>query len=226
MKKLLIIPAYNEQDNILATMKDIKENAKDWDYIIINDGSKDNTFNICKENNFNILSLESNLGLAGAFESGILYAYKNNYDYVMQFDADGQHMAIYLDDLLNISIKKNSDIVIGSRFVTTKKPFTLRMLGSRFITLAIYLVCGKLLTDPTSGMRLFNKKIIEKMANNINLGPEPDTIAYLLKKGYTFSEAQVEMKERVHGTSYLNLYNSFKYMTRMFISILILHKFR
>ncbi len=226
MKKLLIIPAYNEQDNIVNTINDIKANNLNWDYIIVNDGSKDNTLNVCLENNFNILNLESNLGLAGAFETGILYAYRNNYDYVMQFDADGQHMASYSDDLLNKALEQKADIVIGSRFVNKKKPYSFRMLGSRFITGAIFLVSGKLLTDPTSGMRLFNKKIIEKMANNINLGPEPDTIAYLLKDGFTLAETQVEMLERVNGTSYLNFYNSIKYMARMTISILILHKFR
>ncbi len=226
MKKLLIIPAFNEVDNILNTIKDIKENSIDWDYVIINDGSKDDTLKICKENNLNIISLESNLGLAGAFETGILYAYKNNYDYVMQFDADGQHMAVYLDDLLNTAIENNSDIVIGSRYYSTKKPYNLRMLGSRFITLSVYFIAKRLLTDPTSGMRLFNKKIIKKMATSINLGPEPDTIAYLLKEGFSLSECQVDMRERESGTSYLNLYNSFKYMMRMAVSILFLHYFR
>ncbi len=226
MKKLLIIPAYNEEDSILITINDIKTNSAGWDYVIINDGSSDKTIEICKENKLNVLNLESNLGLAGAFETGMKYALKNNYDYAVQFDADGQHMAVYLDNLLDKAISNNSDIVIGSRFATVKKPYSLRMLGSRFIALSIFLVCGKLLTDPTSGMRLFNKRTIKKMATNINLGPEPDTIAYLLKEKFTFSEAQVEMRERVNGISYFNLYNSLKYMLRMSVSILILHKFR
>ncbi len=226
MKKILIIPAYNEEESILNTIKDITENSSGWDYVIINDGSKDNTLKICNDNNLNVLNLESNLGLAGAFETGIMYAHKNNYDFAVQFDADGQHMAKYLDDLISSSNNTGADIILASRFAITKKPYTLRMLGSRFISLSIYITTKKLLTDPTSGMRLFNKKVITKMATNINLGPEPDTIAYLLKKGFTFSEVQVDMRERETGTSYLNLYNSIKYMTRMAISILFLHFFR
>ncbi len=226
MKKLLIIPAFNEEANIISTIHDITTNAHSWDYVIVNDGSYDNTLQVCIDNNFNVLNLDANLGLAGAFETGVLYAHKHNYDYIAQFDADGQHLANYLDDLLACAISTNSDIVIGSRFAKEKKPYTFRMLGSRFITLSIYLVSGYLLTDPTSGMRLFNKNIINKMVNNINLGPEPDTIAYLLKEGFKLNEVQVDMKERLNGSSYLNFYNSIKYMLRMSISIFILHKFR
>ncbi len=226
MKKLLIIPAYNEEDSILNTIKDIKENSTGWDYVIVNDGSTDSTLNICKENNLNVLDLEANLGLAGAFETGMMYAHKNNYDYAVQFDADGQHMAHHLEELLESSIENKSDIVLASRFAVTKKPYNIRMIGSRFISLAVLIVSGKLLTDPTSGMRLYNKTVIAKMATNINLGPEPDTIAYLLKKGFTFSEVQVDMRDREAGSSYLTFYSSIKYMIRMATSILFLHNFR
>ena len=86
---LLIIPAYNEAQNIEKTVKDVKENTE-YDYIIVNDCSKDNTEEICKKNNFNMLSLPVNMGLTSGIQLGMKYAYKNNYDIAIQFDG-GNH---------------------------------------------------------------------------------------------------------------------------------------
>ena len=100
------------------------------------------------------------------------------------------------------------------------------MLGSNLIQFAIKLTTGKTIKDPTSGMRMFDKKMIKKLAFAPDLGPEPDTVALLVRGGATFSEIQVEMHDRVAGESYLNLANSINYMMRMFVSILILQWFR
>ena len=123
-------------------------------------------------------------------------------------------------------IQEGYDIVIGSRFVTEKKPNTLRMLGSNMISLATRLTTGRKVKDPTSGMRMFNKKMIAEFALNMNYGPEPDTISYLLKQGATIAEVQVEMDERIAGESYLNLTKSMMYMLRMLMSILFIQNFR
>ena len=117
-------------------------------------------------------------------------------------------------------------MVIGSRFVTEKKPHSLRMLGSNMIQFAIRLTTGKTIKDPTSGMRMYNKKLIEKLAFALDLGPEPDTVALFIRKKFKVKEIQVEMLERIAGESYLNLSRSIKYMMRMFVSILILQWFR
>ena len=119
-----------------------------------------------------------------------------------------------------------ADVVIGSRFLTQKKPFSARMFGSRMLTEAIRLTTGKKLTDPTSGMRLYNRKVIERIADNINYGPEPDTLAYLIRSGVKVSEVQVEMHERMAGTSYLTLGRSMSYMLNMVVSIFVLQFFR
>lgn len=221
MKVLVIIPAYNEALNIEKTVKDIKENTN-YDYIIINDCSKDNTKEVCEKNNFNMLSLPINYGLTSAIQLGMKYAYKNGYDTAIQFDGDGQHQAKYLKDLVSKIEKEEADIVVGSRFVTEKKPFTPRMLGSRVIGFFIKATTGKTIKDPTSGMRAYNKKAIEEFNINASLTPEPDTLVYMLKKGLQIKETQVEMKEREFGESYLNPIKSIKYMVNITLSIIFI----
>lgn len=222
---LVIIPAYNEQDNIKRVMDNMINNYPQYDYVIVNDGSKDDTKRICFENNYKLLDLPVNLGLAGAFQAGMKYAYQMGYDYAIQFDADGQHRPEYIESIVK-EMDKGYDIVIGSRFVNEKKDTSLRMLGSRLIASAIKLTTGVTIKDPTSGMRMFNKSMIKECALNLNYGPEPDTVSYLVKNGAKISEVQVHMDERIAGESYLNLVNSIYYMVRMLISIVVIQNFR
>lgn len=226
MKTLIIIPAYNEQDNIKRVVDNLIKNYPQLDYVIINDGSRDNTSDICHENGYNIIDLPVNLGLRGAFQTGLKYAYKFGYDKAIQFDADGQHLPQFIQDMSDYMDKSSSDIIIGSRFVTVKKPNTMRMLGSRVISYAIFLTTGKKLTDPTSGMRMFNKAMIKEFALDANYAPEPDTISYLMKNGAIVNEIQVEMQERIAGESYLNPVNRIKYMIKMGISIILIQWLR
>ena len=226
MKKLLIlIPAYNEAENIERVVDNIENNYSEYDYVIVNDGSKDKTYDICMERNYKVIDLPINLGLAGGFQAGVKYAYRMNYDYVIQFDADGQHLPEYIAPMIE-ELEKGYDIVIGSRFVTEKKPFTARMLGSRLISLAIRLTTGKWIKDPTSGMRMYNRNCMKEYAQEVNYGPEPDTVSYLIKNGAKVSEVQVDMEERIAGTSYLNLTRSISYMFRMLMSIVVIQTFR
>ena len=225
MKCLVIIPAYNEQDNIVRVIENLKNNYPQYDYVIINDGSADSTPEICRAKGYELIDLPVNLGLAGAFQTGLKYAYLKGYDYAIQFDADGQHLPQYIGPMLE-KMQEGYDIVIGSRFVNEKKPKSLRMLGSNMISLAMRITTGRKVNDPTSGMRMFNKKMIEEFALNINYGPEPDTVSYLLKQGATIAEVQVQMEERIAGTSYLTMGRSIMYMMRMLISILLIQNFR
>lgn len=225
MKCLVIIPAYNEEENIVRVIENLKENYSAYDYIVINDGSSDNTAGLCRKMGYELIDLPVNLGLAGAFQTGLKYAYRKGYDYAIQFDADGQHRPEFIGSMLD-KIQEGYDIVIGSRFVTEKKPRSMRMLGSNLISLATRLTTGRKVKDPTSGMRMFNKKMIAEFALNLNYGPEPDTISYLLKQGSTIAEVQVEMDERIAGESYLNLSRSVMYMLRMLLSILFIQNFR
>ena len=225
MKCLVIIPAYNEEENIVRVVENLKNNYPMYDYVVINDGSSDDTARLCRRKGYELVDLPVNLGLAGAFQTGLKYAWRKGYDYAIQFDADGQHRAEYIAPMLE-KIQEGYDIVIGSRFVTEKKPHSLRMIGSRLIAVATRLTTGKKVKDPTSGMIMFNKKMIAEFALNLNYGPEPDTISYLLKQGATIAEVQVEMDERIAGESYLNITKSMMYMLRMLMSILLIQNFR
>ncbi len=225
MKTLIIVPAYNEALNIEKTIQDIKDNASEFDYIIVNDCSKDNTKEVCEKNNYNVLSLPVNYGLTSGIQLGMKYAYQNEYDIAIQFDGDGQHQAKYLKDLVQEIEKNNCDVAVGSRFVTEKKPHTMRMLGSNLISSAIKITTLKRIKDPTSGMRAYNKRAIEMFVKNAGLTPEPDTLVYMIKKKLKIKEVQVEMKEREFGESYLKPIKSIQYMTNMFFSIIFIRAF-
>lgn len=222
MKLLILIPAYNEAENIERVVNNLINNYPQYDYVIINDGSTDATRKICARNNYNLLDLPVNVGLSGAIKSGMRYANFYGYDYVLQLDGDGQHDPYFIQSMMNKMKQTNCDIVIGSRFKTVKKPFTSRMIGSQILTAAIWLTTGgKYIGDVTSGMRLFNKKMIKRFGYDMHYSPEPDTLAYLLNCGVRIEEVQVEMRDRIAGISYLNFKNSIWYMLKMLFSIFI-----
>ena len=159
MKKLIIIPAYNEAANIEKTVASIKENAQGFDYVIINDCSVDDTRKICEENGFNVVNLPINLGIGGAVQTGYRYAYEYGYDMAVQVDGDGQHDPEFLDIMAEYLTEHHLDMVIGSRFIEKKgfqSSYTRRM-GIKFFTWLIKLMTGKTITDPTSGLRMVGR---------------------------------------------------------------------
>ncbi len=222
---LVIIPAYNEEENIERVVRNLKAGYPELDYVVVNDGSSDSTAGICRKCGYNLLDLPVNLGLAGGFQAGLKYAWHNHYSYAVQFDGDGQHRPEYIGAMRE-KMEEGYDIVIGSRFLTEKKPRSMRMLGSNLIALAIRLTTGVRVKDPTSGMRMFNRKMIEEFALGLNYGPEPDTVSYLIRQGARVAEVQVAMDERTAGVSYLNPVNAVKYMSKMLFSILLIQNFR
>ena len=193
---------------------------------MINDGSRDGTLAICEANSYPVVDLPVNLGLTAGFQAGMKYAYRNGYDYVVQFDADGQHRPEYIAPMVAEAEESGADVVIGSRFVTEPKPVSARMVGSTMIETFVRLTTGKRIKDPTSGMRLYGRKMIELFARGHDYSPEPDTMAYLLRRGYKVSEVQVSMREREAGESYLSFTKSISYMMRTCASILFLQWFR
>ncbi len=230
MKVLIIIPAYNEALNIIRTvdsLKDAKLGKKyTLDYVIINDGSLDNTKEICEENNLNVINLPVNLGIGGAVQTGYKYAYYNNYDIAIQYDGDGQHDASYIKDLIK-EIEDGNDIVIGSRFVKELSEFKstfIRRCGINFLSFLIKILTGKKIYDPTSGFRASNAKIIKEFAKDYPTDfPEPDSITKLIKRGYRISEIPVKMKPRLDGVSSLttNIFKPAYYMIKVSIAIVI-----
>ena len=224
-KVLVIIPAYNEEANIEIVVDELVRDYPELDYIVVNDGSRDRTAQICREKGYNLLDLPVNLGLAGCFQTGMKYAYQKGYLWAIQFDGDGQHRPEYIEPMRK-KMEEGYDIVIGSRFLEGKKNFSMRMIGSRLITAAIRLTTGGRVADPTSGMRMFNRKMIREFALNLNYGPEPDTISYLLKQGAKVAEVPVKISDRLAGESYLKPVVAVQYMSRILISILLIQNFR
>jgi len=222
MKKLVIIPAYNEQGSIEKTVHDIIEHAKSFDYIIINDCSTDRTLEICQSNHFHVVSLPMNLGIGGGVQTGYMYAKEYGYDIAVQFDGDGQHNAKYLEDMAEQLEEKKIDMLIGSRYIE-KKGFQssgLRRLGIRYFTTLIKFLTGKKITDPTSGMRMANQKVIELFAKDYPKDyPEPESVTTILKKGFMVEEIPVIMNERESGVSSISPRKSIYYMIKVTIAV-------
>ena len=222
---LIVIPAYNEAESIVTVIDNLVNNYPQYDYVIVNDGSSDNTLSICREHGYNVIDQPINLGLSGTFQTGARYALRQGYESILQFDADGQHRPEYIEDMLK-KFEEGYDIVIASRFVTEKKPATLRMAGSNLISFFIKLLTGAKINDPTSGMRLYSRRLLPVIARNPNITPEPDTVAYMILNGAKVAEVQAKMDERMAGKSYLTVTKSILYMLTVCTSILILNWFR
>ena len=225
LKVLAVIPCYNEEKSIKDTVENLKQKAPYIDYVVVNDGSQDNTYQVCLDNEYPVIDFPINLGITGAVQAGMRYAHINGYDMAIQFDGDGQHLPEYIAEMVRLMQTTSANIVIGSRYINqTSKG--LRGFGGALIRFAVKITTGKSLTDPTSGMRLFDRQMIDRFANNINYGPEPDTLVYLMRQGVTVLECPVTMQVRKTGKSYLSALASAKYMLHMFVSILIVQWFR
>ena len=225
-KILLIIPAYNEEESIEPVVDELISSYPELDYVVVTDGSTDNTPVLCRKKGYNILELPINLGLAGCFQTGMKYAKKHGYKYAVQFDGDGQHRPEYILPMRD-KMREGYDIVLGSRFIGLENSMGgMRSLGAKHIALSIRRTTGERITDPTCGLRMYNKKMIDAFADNLNYAPEPDTISFLVKNGAKVAEVPVKVREREAGESYLKPVNAAKYMMRMLISILIIQNFR
>ena len=230
MKKkevLFVIPAYNEGENIEKVLKEIKRDAEFADIIVVNDGSSDNTSSIVSKMKVNCIDMVYNVGYAMAVQTGIKYAYQNDYDYVITMDADGQHIAKEALKLLEEAKKGESDIIIGSRYlVDTGYPCPLfRRIGTKIFEGLIKLFCHKKIADPLSGFQCLNKKVIKLYAKKGEYPEYPDAnlVIDMLYKGYKIKEVPVSMRLREAGESmHGGIIKPIKYMISMFYTIVLI----
>lgn len=219
---LVIVPAYNEQDCIVETVRRIKETG--YDYVVVNDGSRDNTLKLCRENGINVLDLPQNLGIGGAVQAGHKYAQHYGYDIDVQVDGDGQHDPSYIPQLVKI-IEDGADLAIGSRFVEETDGFQstwLRRVGITWLSGLLKLLTGKIVTDPTSGFRASGRRAIELFCENYPMDyPEPESIALALENGLSLSETPVNMLERQGGSSSIGGFSSVYYMIKVTLAIIL-----
>lgn len=225
-KILLIIPAFNEEENILNVYLKCKKYSSTFDIIVINDGSSDHTAAILEKNHIPHIDLVKNLGIGGAVQTGYKYAEEHNYDYAVQFDGDGQHNIEYLFTLIEPIMNEGYDFTIGSRFIdATKEGFKSsfsRRIGIKIITSLIRLFTKQTIYDPTSGFRCANKKIIHIFASNYPTEyPEPDSTVFLLKHKFKVKEIPVIMNEREFGQSSIHSWKNAYYMINVCLSIIL-----
>ncbi len=224
MKILVIIPAYNEEENIVSTVSTLTQNCPYVDYIIINDCSRDRTEQICREQGFQYISLPVNLGIGGGMQTGYRYAKEQGYDIAIQFDGDGQHNAEYIRDLIEPIEKGEADLVIGSRFINKEGFQTsfMRRVGINMLGGVLKLCGGVRITDATSGFRAVSKNVIDFFSENYAQDyPEPESIIAARVSGFTVKEVPVVMNERTAGVSSISSLRSVYYMIKVTLAILI-----
>lgn len=224
MKTLVIIPCYNEQDSIVRVINNLKDNAPDVDYLIVNDCSTDNTEKILRENGFNYINNPINLGIGGGVQAGYLYAQQNGYDIAVQMDGDGQHDPKYLSRVIAPVADGTFDMAIGSRFIEKEGFQTsfMRRFGINIISTFILLLTGKRIKDTTSGFRACNRKLIEFFARNYaDDYPEPEAIMACIINGFSVGEVAVVMEERQGGVSSIRSLKSAYYMIKVCLALIV-----
>lgn len=226
VRVLAIVPAYNEEECLANTVQELTQTCPDVDYLVVNDGSSDATPRICDELALRHIDLPVNCGLTSAVKAGMKYAMRHNYDAAVQIDSDGQHIPSYIPTMAKTMDEEGADIVIASRNLAGGGAVGARGAGAKLITTIIRQTTGAIITDPTSGMRMYNRAMVEKLARGFDLAPEPDTIALLIREGAKVVEIPAEMRERQGGTSYLHFMSSISYMARTCLSILLFQWFR
>lgn len=222
LKVLVVIPAYNEAENIVATVKTVTDQG--YDYVVVNDGSADSTLQVCRENGLNVLDLPQNLGIGGAVQAGHKYAQRFGYDVDIQVDGDGQHDPAFIPKLVE-QIESGKDLVIGSRFLEETDGFQstfIRRVGITWLSFVIKAVSGQKITDPTSGFRASGRRAIDLFCKNYPIDyPEPDSIVSAMKNGLAVGEVSVLMKERQSGVSSISGFKSVYYMIKVTLAIVI-----
>lgn len=223
-KILIIIPAYNEADNIVHVVKTMMEQAPQYDYLVVNDGSTDRTLSICEQENFQYLDLSINMGIGGAVQAGYIYAYKNRYDIAVQMDGDGQHDVAYLEKLLEPIMANEADVVIGSRFLEKEgfQTSASRRAGINILSGLIRITTGRRVKDVTSGFRAVNRRFIEIYSKDYPMDyPEPEAIVSAIMHLGRVIEVPVQMRAREGGVSSITFKKSIYYMIKVTLAILI-----
>lgn len=228
MKVLIIIPAYNEEANICKTVDMIESYRRecdfDLDYVVINDGSTDQTHSICLEHNLHAIHLVQNLGIGGAVQTGYIYANLNHYDIAVQFDGDGQHDICSLKDILEPIFCGQANFVIGSRFVAENGGFQstfMRRIGIKWLSFLIRILSGKKIYDVTSGFRAADRKSIALLSKEYPVDyPEPESIMYLLKNDIVVAEVSANMFQREGGISSIHSWKAVYYMLKVSLAII------
>ena len=224
MNVLIIVPAYNEAGNIGQVVDKIIENYPQYDYVVINDASRDNTRKVCAKNGFRFIDQSINLGIGGTVQNGYQYALENDYDIAIQIDGDGQHDVRYIREMVDKLENEEADIVIGSRFIEKEgfQSSSMRRMGISILRIIIWFLTWNRVKDVTSGFRAVNKKFIDIYARDYPQDyPEPEAIISAIIQGGKIAEIPVIMQERISGKSSINITKSVYYMIKVVLALFI-----
>jgi glycosyltransferase involved in cell wall biosynthesis len=225
-KILIIIPAYNEEKSIKQVILSLKQQRADFTCLVVNDGSKDNTQKEAESSGLaTVIQLPANLGIGGAVQTGFKYALYEDFDYAIQFDGDGQHLASEIHKLLAPLAAQTADVCIGSRFVEKTQGFQstfMRRFGIKIFEILNRLLINQKVADSTSGFRAYNREVIKFLAAHYPTDyPEPETIILLGKNGFKVTEVSTEMVERQGGESSISGLKSAYYMIKVILAMLM-----
>jgi glycosyltransferase involved in cell wall biosynthesis len=228
-KVCIIVPCYNEQENVKNVIGDICNHVpqgETWEIVVVNDCSVDSSPAVVREDGrATLLDLPFNLGIGGAVQTGLKYAVENSFDYAVKFDGDGQHLAQNITKLLSEIKLNDTDMVIGSRFCIEhdgfKSTFT-RVLGIKFFQFLVKLLTGKTITDNTSGLRAYSRRALKFAAKHYPAFdyPEPEEVILMLKNNFIVKEIPCEMQPRQGGESCISFHKSIYYMLKVSFAIL------
>jgi glycosyltransferase involved in cell wall biosynthesis len=223
-KIIVIVPAYNEQDNLPGLVDKLRRVEPKLDILIINDRSQDQTARICRELKVNTIHLPCNLGIGGAVQTGYKYAQLHEYDYAVQVDGDGQHDPKFIADIMQPLFAGQADLVIGSRYINKVgfQSTVMRRVGIKYFSFLIKLLIQQKVKDPTSGFRACNARVIDLFSRFYPEDyPEPESIVFIKRNGYTIKEIPVIMQERLGGISSIKSFRTIYYMIKVSLAILI-----
>lgn len=227
-RHLAIIPAYNEQGAIGATIADVREHAPDFDVLVVDDGSTDDTSRIARAAGARVLTLPFNLGIGGAVQAGYKFALERDYDIAVQVDGDGQHDARNIHELLrHLQAHPDLGLVTGSRFLTGEEKLGYqssapRRMGIRTFAWVLSRIVGRRVTDPTSGFRMVRRRGIELFARDYPHDyPEVEAVLLLHFHKLEGAEIPVKMRPRTTGVSSINASRSIYYMVKVLLAIVV-----
>lgn len=219
----ILVPAFNEEDTIGAVIREAREALPGAVVVVVNDGSRDRTAAVARDEGAVVLDLPSNLGIGAAVQTGYQYALRRGCRTAVQVDGDGQHIPAEIPKILG-PLAEGANLVVGSRFVEPggyRAPW-MRRLGIAFFSFTVTLLTGRRFKDTTSGFRAADRRVIEYFARNYPSDyPEPEAILLLCRAGFTVREVPARFRERGGGRSSITALDGFFYMGKVFLALVM-----
>jgi glycosyltransferase involved in cell wall biosynthesis len=226
-RNLAIVPAYNEAGAVAQTVTAINRHAADFDVLVVDDGSTDDTAALASQAGAAVLRLPFNLGIGAAVQSGYIYALEHDYEVAVQVDGDGQHDPVHIQEMLALLASGTGlNMVTGSRFLDRNRDgyrsSAARRVGIRVFAMLVSRITRQRVTDPTSGLRMVDRRGIELFARDyIHDYPEVEAILLMHAHRLRSCEIPVRMLPRLTGRSAISSSDSAYYMVKVLLAVFV-----